>query len=167
MRAVRLTCPTTEIEMKKRSKQRWRVGDYFKVPLSDGSWGFGQVVGIEPAAIGSAICAFFPVREESSEATPSDFGKPFSVIFVTKDLLDSADWPVCSSGKAIEVENYINVDSMRARRYVGTRIIGSGIAIKMVEAYFGLYPWSGFHDPNYLDGHLVSPEMKSKWAVYK
>lgn len=166
MRAVRLTCHTTEIEMKKRSKQRWGVGDYFKVPLSDGSLGFGQVASIE-AEMGSAICAFFAVREESSEATPSDFGRPFSVIVVTKDLLDSADWPVCSSGKAIEVENYIDVDSMRARRYVGTRIIGSGIAMKLVEAYFGLYPWNGFHDPNYLDGYLVSPEMKSKWAVYK
>ncbi len=39
--------------------------------------------------------------------------------------------------------------------------------MKLVEAYFGLYPWNGFHDPNYLDGYLVSPEMKSKWAVYK
>lgn len=29
-----------------------------------------------------------------------------------------------------------------------------------MEAYFGLYPWNGFYEKNYLDRLLVSPNKK-------
>ncbi|MBC1807093.1 hypothetical protein HCJ40_08620 [Listeria sp. FSL L7-0993] len=48
--------------MTKRKKQVWGVGDLFAISLLDGSFCIGRVVGFEPDALNSAICAFYAHR---------------------------------------------------------------------------------------------------------
>jgi hypothetical protein len=90
-----------------------------------------------------------------------------SVLFVTRDLLDSGDWRVVSEGKAIDAVQYFPLVDMRRKGFVGTKVIGSGIANTLMNAYYGLHAWNAFHNPEYLDGLLVAPDRKPKSVMLK
>lgn len=156
--------------MPKKKNQRWAVGDLFHIPLSDGTFSVGQVVGIEPEAMNSAVCAFFSIQYKPA---PLELKKAFtehdliSVLFVTRDLLDSGVWHVFSSSTALPTTPYLDISRLRMTGFVGVKIIGAGIVTMFMEAYFGLYPWNGFYEPDYLDRLLVSPAKKPKHLTSK
>ncbi len=162
------TASFSETDMPKPRKQAWKAGDYFTIPLADGAFSLGQVIGIEPQALNSAICAFFAKKAEqfSTEMT-REIGRndTVSVLFVTRDLLDSGDWRVFSNGQEIDPTQYFPLIDMRRKGFVGTKVIGSGIVIKLMNAYYGLHPWNAFYKPDYLDELLVSPDRKPRTVV--
>jgi len=149
--------------MAKKKKQTFEVGDYFTIPLTGGKYAIGQIVGVEPDALNSVICALFSQQRNfvptsnNQDLADSDL---VSVLFVTPDLLKSGDWCVVSHGQPFNVAPYIDVDALRDVGFVGVRVIGSWIVTKLLEAYFGLYPWNGFADPDYFDKLLVSEDRK-------
>ncbi|WP_330986332.1 MULTISPECIES: Imm26 family immunity protein [Enterobacterales] len=155
---------------KRRRKQSWGVGDMFTVPLSDGTYCIGKVVGFEPEALNSTICAFYAhhvVKKPDSEINLTD-NELISVLFVTRDLLDSGDWEVFTKCcNEFPLGNYINLRELRDKKYIGVRSIGSGNIIELFNAYYSLAPWNAFYDPNYLDSLLVSPDKKPKNVLLK
>lgn len=149
--------------MKRQKKRAWSVGDCFTVPLCDGSFSLGQVVGFEPDAMNSAVCAFYAARFSNLDtAHCRGFNDELlvAVLFVTRDLLDSGDWGVCGHESPLDANRYFDFDGLRAKGFIGLRIIGSGIVVDLMDAYFGLRSWDDFHDRNYLDGLLVSQEKR-------
>lgn len=156
--------------MARKKKQIWDIGDFFTVPLADGSFSLGQVVGREPDAMNSAICAFFArsydVFPEGVDDLPIA-SELVSMLFVTRDLLDSGDWKVFAKGETFDAAPYIDITTLRECGFVGIRIIGSGIVIKLMGAFYGLLPWNGFYEPDYLDRLLVSPDKKPLKVVLK
>ncbi|EAC6409610.1 hypothetical protein EMI97_07410 [Listeria monocytogenes] len=86
--------------MTKRKKQVWGVGDLFSISLLDGSFCIGRVLGFEPDALNSAVCAFYAHRvNEIPEVEPILYeNELISLLFVTRDLLDSGDWKVFFHG---------------------------------------------------------------------
>jgi len=140
------------------------------MPLLDGTFSLGQIIEIEPQALNSAICAYFARRaNDFSLGVARELGKNdvVSVLFVTRDLLDSGDWRVFSEGKAIDATQYFPLDDLRRKGFVGTKVIGSGIANTLMNAYYGLHAWNSFHKPDYLDGLLVAPDRKPKSVMLK
>ena len=79
---------------KRRRKQTWDIGDLFTISLADGTYCIGRVVGFEPEALNSAICAFYAHRVDSIPNMELNLSEDelISVLFVTRDLLDSGDW---------------------------------------------------------------------------
>ncbi len=156
--------------MARKKKQTFGAGDYFTIPLADGSFSIGQVVGKEAEALNSVVCAIFSRQYRSLPATidqaPAD-GDLIAVLFVTPDLLESGDWRVVSRSEPFDVAPYVNIDALRRKGFVGVRVIGSGIVITLMDAYFGLYPWNGFAKPDYLDKLLVSDDRKPKHVRLK
>jgi hypothetical protein len=150
--------------MAKKEKQIWGICDLFTIPLSDGTFCIGEVVGIEPKALNSAICAFYAYRVNLIE--PQDIveltdNELISVLFVTNDLLNFGKWKVFGkSTKIFPLEKYIDINTLRKKGFIGTKIIGSGNIMKLMNAYYGLREWNSFHNPNYLDTLLVSPNKK-------
>jgi len=147
-----------------RSKQDWQVGDVFVVPLRDRSLVVGQVVGQEPEVLNSATVAFFDHRvSDEKEVQESPLPRPstvFAALFVTRDLLDSGDWPVVAHGRVDLPSALLPYENLRDRGFVGAKVIGSGIVEDFLSAFYGLAPWDDWKDPNYLDGLLLSHDKK-------
>ena len=76
----------------------WDIGNLFSVPLIDGSYALGQVVGCEAEVLNSITCAFFRNRIDSIALVeikgPPDCSDAIAVQFVTKDLLTRRRWKV-------------------------------------------------------------------------
>ena len=137
----------------------WKVGDIFIVAQDDCGYSFGQIVGEEPKALNSVICAFYDMRCDDFESAPSCEGirkdRLISIQFITRDLLDYGEWKIVSWRKPIEVGQTKLIKNSRRKHFVGTKIIGSGIMCKFLNAFYGLHPWDACHDPNYFDNLLV------------
>jgi len=155
--------PVGGLPMARKKKRAWSIGDIFCIPLSDGTYSIGQVVGQEPEALNSVICVFFSRRlgtvpiQLDGQLSEREL---LSVLFVTRDLLDSGDWQVFCRTEPFPIRKYINVSALKAAGFVGVDIIGSGIVMKFLNAYHNLYPWNGFYEPDYLDRLLVSADKK-------
>lgn len=82
-----------------------------------------------------------------------------AALFVTRDLLDSGDWKVMSSGMPPSIDAFIDLPSIRRKGYVGVEIVGSRNVISLLNAFHRLVPWNSFHDEDYLDS-LMLPGVK-------
>jgi hypothetical protein len=154
-----------------KRRQAWKVGDVLLVKLKDGSFVVGQIVGQERDVLNSVSCAFFDLRVKSEEELdridelPLD--KIFAVLFVTRDLLDDGVWRVVGSRRVTLPKAQLPFERLRAGGFVGARVNGSGNVTDFLNAFYGLMPWDGWHDPNYLDGFLISPDKKPAKLMFK
>ena len=140
------------------------IGTLFAVPLRDSTYALGQVVGREPALIDSVTCAFYRIRI-ASEPLASTAQLPSSddliaVHFVTKDLLTKRVWKVIGKFPVALAPELFPHEDKRSRGWVGARVIGSGIIVHFLNAYFGLEPWFQMQDPHYFDHLLLRPDMR-------
>jgi hypothetical protein len=149
--------------------QSWRVGDVFLVPLIDGKWAVGQVVGREAIALNSASCAFFDaVVRRSNDDLPQDLfsmDNVYSVIFVTRELLDNGKWTIVGNRPVIVERAQLPFEQLRSVGFVGAKIVGGGIVNKFVNAFHGLHPWDSLHDPQYFDKLLVPWRSRPEHVV--
>jgi hypothetical protein len=162
--------PVYDLLMTRKKKQAWGIGDIFCIPLADGTYSIGQVVGKEPEALNSAIGAFFSRRFDNCPAKlDSELSEDelLAVLFVTRDLLDSGVWKVFSHAEAFPIQKYVSVSSLKAAGFVGVEIIGSGNVKLLMDAYYSLCPWNGFYEPDYLDQLLVSADKKPSSVLLK
>lgn len=145
--------------MNSKKRPRYIEGDFFSIPLMDGSNCGGQILSIEPKAMNSVICGVYSDRLYSGHLEFLD--NLIAVHFVTRDLLKEGVWRVFDNSllrRGIEYKE-MDIRKLRNNKLVGLKIIGSGIIVKLLEAYHGLRPWDAFHNPNYLDG-LLLPGVK-------
>lgn len=154
----------------RRKREVFEGTDCFAVRLADSTYAIGQVLGRERDAMDSILCAFSTehMRELPTRGSSFDLAdKIIAVLFVTPELLDSGAWSVIGPGRLLDPERYIPLRMQRKARFIGTTIVGAGNVKCLLDAYHGLYPWNGFAIPNYLDGLLLSPELKPKDVVYR
>src|SRR6266496_3199827 len=124
--------------MARKKKQEWAVGDYFLIELADKSFAMGQILAREPLTLmNGPACALFTVRFKSEPfgEPPSPSGADVvSVLFVTRDLLDSGRWRVFAHGSPLDPETYIpDIRQRREKGFIGTTVIGSGIVNKFMN----------------------------------
>ncbi len=149
--------------MAARKKQIWNVGSIFTIPLKDSTECLGQVIGREPSALNSAGIALIDTkgRWTRGDSFPElRLEDVFSVILVTRDLLDSGRWTVLDLkeiGIPVEARPY---EHLRAEGFVGAKIRGSANVEEFVNAFYGLMPWDDWYIPDYLDDFLISPTKK-------
>jgi hypothetical protein len=149
---------------KKTKKVEWSVGDVFYIPLSDKDVVLGQIVGREADLLNSVTVALFDVKckpEEVAAALPFiSASRAFSVLFTTRDLLDMGEWPLHGTEPVSIPKAQLPYEHLRQDRFIGAKVIGSGIVNEFVNAFYGLTSWDDWKDPNYLDGLLLSPAKK-------
>jgi hypothetical protein len=153
-------------------KKKWKIGDLFVVQTSDDKFVLGQIVGREASAMNSISAAFFDRRIDSPEeavgaARSVSANDAFAILFVTRDLLDSGKWQLVGYLEPIVPPAMLPYENLREKRFIGAKIIGSGIVNKFLDAFYALRPWDAWHNPNYLDGLLVSPAKKPTNLIYK
>lgn len=151
---------------KNKQTQRWSAGDWFGIPLSDGSRLLGQVLSAEPVVLNSVSCALFDQRFQDV-APPPEVKCLFTALLTTRDLLDSGHWTVVGAGPIDVPRDRYPYESLRSSAFVGAKVIGSGNVAEFANAYCGLTPWDDWADPLYLDHLLISPDKKPAVVVYK
>ena len=147
-------------------------GDYFDVPLVPDDCSeeavppaFGQVLSLEPSAMNSVACAFWPERAGDVESLLSQ--KPIAVQLVTPDLLRDQQWPIRGNGACSVPMQYRRYEQFRAAEWVGAKVVGSGIIRELLLAFRGLALWDDFADPTYLDRLLLPGVSPPPCARYK
>ena len=152
--------------MGRSKKQICKSGDICLIPLLDGSYLMGQVLEPQPDLLNSLSCALFDQRSDGRTWPGPDLDRLFSTLFTTPDLLDSGHWKV---GATFPV--HVPRDAFPGERAqkagLNRRVIGSGIVIDFANAYCGLAPWDDWHNPSYLDGLLLSPDLKPQMLLFK
>ncbi|OQR56483.1 Imm26 family immunity protein [Bacillus sp. CDB3] len=139
---------------KRPKKQKWRVGDIFLLNLSNGTYGFGQVVW---KPFGSPVCGLFDLNTGAIPTVEEVSNHSFiSVLTVLSSSLDKGDWKVIGNADV-----RINVEKV-LRQHRGLDVTGSmsysdGTLLELANAYYGLFPWNVFYEEDYFDNILLAP----------
>lgn len=148
----------------RQKRQSWQIGDLFCIPTTDAKLALGQIIGQEPGVLNSVTIALFDERYEAlpevRKGHHASSKSLYSVLFTTRDLLDSGHWPVAGKAEIEISKDLYPYEHLRGEGFVGAKVIGSGIVNKFVNAYYGLTPWDDWKDPYYLDQLLLSPQKK-------
>jgi hypothetical protein len=146
------------------ARKTWETGNLFAVPLADGSFSLGQVVGREPQVLNSITCAFYRTRVAPSAlesvTTVPDNRDLIAVQFTTKDLLTNRLWKVLANYPVTTPPSAFPHEDKRAGQWVGATVVGSGIIVHFLNAFFGLEPWHQMKDPHYFDHLLLRSDLK-------
>lgn len=148
--------------VKPRQRQKWEVGSVFVIPLMDGSGCIAKVVGRERQILNSATVAIFDARQDASvdEVPILRSEDVFSLVLVTKDLLDSGRWKVISGTGEKPVGELSPYENLRSNGFIGAKVRGSALVEEFVNAFYGFAYWDDWYVPDYLDGYLIGPEKK-------
>lgn len=154
-----------------RRRQKWNAGDLFLIGLKDGTCIVGQVIARERQALNSVGIALFNMRinrdTEIDDVAALTSDRLVAVLLATHDLLGNGTWRVIGNRPVRVPVKMIPYERFRSKDWIGADITGSGIINEFVNAYFGLVPWDDWHDPNYLDGLLLSLDKKSSDVMLK
>jgi hypothetical protein len=144
-------------------RQNPYIGALFTVPLVDGSFAIGQIVGREPQVLNSWTCAFSRTRVDKEESVkPRDAVEPENVIavqFVTGDLLMQGRWRIYADASVRLPRSDFPYESLRVYEWMGAKMIGSRNIESFLSAYHGLGYWDEMKDPDYYD-KLLLPRVK-------
>src|SRR5262249_42725884 len=108
-----------------RRHQKWAVGDVFVIPLEDGTYAVGHIVGREAQAMTSITIALSDLRvAKPEEARAPDPANVFSVLFATRVSLDRWLWTVVRNEPVRIPRAWFPYEDTRASGWVGAKITG-------------------------------------------
>lgn len=144
------------------------AGTLFVIGLLDGSQCVGQVISREKAALNSILCAF-TLRDPSSLETSTQlaFDDIVSVQLTSDEYLADGRWKLLGQRPLPTFECVFDIQGAREDGFIGSKVIGCAIIESLLNACRCLEPWDDWHDPQYLDGLLVSPDRKPDLVLYK
>lgn len=134
----------------KPKPQKWKLGDIFSIPLSDGSLSFGQVVWEKYRS--SPNCALFECRGKDIPSIDNIVSSPvISVLNIGTECLNSFEWRIIGNSP-------VNIDKKQVAQMqeVGSHSYSAGILTSLAEAYYGLEPWNAMDDRD----ELLMPNIK-------
>ena len=145
-------------------------GALFTVPLLDGSFAIGQIVGREPKVFNSWTCAFsrtrIPKKESAKLPETLELESVVAVQFVTGDLLMKGRWRIYVHAPVRLLRSDFPYERLRANGWIGAKMIGSRNIESFLSAYHGLGYWDEMKDPDYYD-QLLLPRIKRPDGIKK
>lgn len=154
--------------MKNRRKQKWGVGSVFSIEQTDGHVSLGQVVDLMfPNA---PTCIFYDIRYPVGnlpEKIKLAEDKIIAALSTTREQLDRGDWQVLDCQPPALKQEFWPNEQFRELRWVGAKTHGSGIVTDFLEAFYGLFPWDHYLDPDYFDKLLFSKAKKPARLIFK
>ena len=161
-----------KIKRKRRKRQKWSEGDYFLVKLLDGDYVIGQIQKYAYRQMGSVAALYFNIKVKSKEEallkietlTDKDVIVAQFTLTDSLDWIDVGTWEVIKNGEVKYLWEFFTEHQFTATRIP---IYGSGIINKLLNAYYGLYPWDCRYTDEYNIDLLVSPDKAPKNVRYK
>ncbi|QFT90767.1 hypothetical protein FIU87_19155 [Bacillus sp. THAF10] len=145
------------LENWKRPKpQKWKVGDVFTFPLSDGTYSFGQVLW---KTNNSPNCALFDCRGNKSLPIETITSSPvISVLNITANCIDSFKWKVIGN-TPVEITKNDVPKKHQGESIIGSLSFSSAILSELAEVYYGLKPLNSAYKQDFYD-ELLMPKIK-------
>lgn len=135
-------------------RQKWAVGDIFRIPLKDSTFGYGQV--IDHLMKHVIAIALFDARDITSKQVEAvDPGRHIGTVVAMRAYLDSGVWEIVSHREVLVEEENKKYEQFRSTNWVGLKVTSPGIAQSFLSAYHGLIPWDCLVDPKYFDTLLL------------
>ncbi|SEB51022.1 Imm26 family immunity protein [Paenibacillus sp. GP183] len=133
--------------------QKWKLGDIFSIPLSDGSLSFGQVVWEKYKT--SPHCALFECRGKDIPSIDNIVSSPvISVLNLGSVCLNSFDWKIIGNSQ-------VKIDKKQVAQMHhedGSQSYSAGILTSLAEAYYGLEPWNALDCDELLMMNIKRPK---------
>lgn len=134
--------------------QKWKLGDIFTIPLSDGSLSFGQVVWGKYRS--SPNCALFECRGKDIPSIDNIVSSAvISVLNIGTECLNSFEWKIIGKSP-VNIDKKQVAQMHRGDLEVGSNSYSAGILTSLAEAYYGLEPWNAMDDRD----ELLMPNIK-------
>jgi len=154
---------------KNRKKTTIKPGDLFAVPLKDGRFKLGQVLG--PQEFGGFFpCALLSIDVNSDSMTPNappSRNHMLSSVSLSRIAFDTGDWPIIGSAEiCLERMEWPNAIPRARGDHVGARLYDAGVGESFLNAYYGMMPWDSSYDPHYFDAILFTAAPRPLDAVY-
>lgn len=155
------------IELKPKRGQKIKAGDYFGIPLGNGEFVIGQILGQYELVCG--IPCLISNKKFTGSSVKLEENDIISALFVT-ELLLKRYFPIIQAGevnKDILLKYFPNIENLIQGNTTGMVTHQTGVVEEFVKAYFGLAPWDDWYDPEYFDKLLVSSNKKPANPIYK
>ena len=141
-----------------RSKRiQWEHGDVFAVPLADGSFGVVQAVD-QWTPEGGVYVAVTDQRAESvpTVAVLDPNVRVIALMAVIDNAFDRGWFPRIGPAEPLVCRADFPNERFAQSGYVGAKSYTGGIVVAFLSAWYGLTPWTGYHDPEFFDKLLMS-----------
>ncbi len=131
----------------RRKRVKVKTGQIVAVPLRDGSFGLAHVAHY----YGCAVTAHFAHREATPERLLDGLegamkDRLLTILDVTSDEIQDGRWPVIGHKEPMYPATMLD---MKGTSYTGN------MSKWFFDAYYGLVPWDGMHDPRYYEKMLL------------
>jgi hypothetical protein len=156
-----------DIIMKKK-KQNWQNGDIFLIPLTNNSYGVGQVLDLMmPNVLRVALFKNLIEKIDSSTEIKLNYENLISLVACTREQIDYHVWIVVGNASiSITKKNYPN-EEYRKSNYVGAKFYDAALVESFLNAFHCLILWDDWFNPNYLDKFLIDITLKPKNILLK
>jgi hypothetical protein len=127
---------------KRPKPQKWQEGDIFAIPLSDRSFGNGQVLSHQNKK-SSVTCAIFDCRSDVIKPKGEIVQSDVISILTVKNLYDlnSDKWQVLGNDSLVKEKSNVPLKHSGTAG-VGLKIYQEYILSSFIEAYFAIKPWN-------------------------
>lgn len=130
---------------KRPPRQKWKIGDIFSIPLLDGTFSFGQIVGTHLTSK-SPILALFEIKQEQSIITDDKLIKARVL-----SVWNSDDEYIANHKCKI----LFNQEPLTNPKNVKNKNQSGGPNIhELANVFFGLEPYNVLYNKNYFDEFL-------------
>jgi hypothetical protein len=135
---------------KRPQRQKWEIGDILSVPMQNGSFAFGQIVGTHLTKT-SPILALFDLVKNNTEISAEELkkAKAISVYNSDEDEIKNHFFTVL-----FNYELLVSPEKVRNKGgYEGADLS------TLANIYFGLEPWNVMYEEDYYDNYFL-PEIE-------
>jgi len=136
-----------------RKKLEWSTGDFFTVPLKDGSRVVGQALDLMMPNIVSVALTDVRLKEGESLPDPSLIGREHVVAALStwRDPLDSGHWPIVGHKTPVLQRKEWPNEQYRSKNWVGAKHQNTAVVEAFLNAYHGMSVWDAWYDPLFFD----------------
>ncbi|WP_045516872.1 Imm26 family immunity protein [Neobacillus niacini] len=150
---------------KRPKKQKWTVGDIFYVPLSNGSFSYGQIIKDNDGF--STCCLFKMNSNEIKDINSIITTNIVAVLPISPNSLDNHNWKIIGSTEVrINVEEVVKGQPKKYKRRITQSTFPDESLRNLSEAIIGIRPWNENVDEEYYDKMLLPDFTKPKSLLY-
>ncbi|MEH6955185.1 Imm26 family immunity protein [Neobacillus drentensis] len=153
------------IHWKRPKPQKWKDGDVFSIPLSNGSYGYGQILWHKGKK--SVTCAILKMNSENILLVEEIIQSiVVSVITTRSEDLDEGKWKIIGNVPLMIKEEMVPWEHS-GKPGVGSKIYQELILVSLIEAFFAIKPWNflNFKD-SFMDTLLLPGINRPSNVIY-